>query len=556
MTILQTPTTDHADCRLAALRRAALRLLIGFLWLHVAAAAIVAAFGGAGGALVPAAIALLAAVPTILAVRRPGDEGAQLTVAVSLALAVALIVFQLSGHPWQIDAHMQFFAAFACVAILCNIRALLLYAGVVAVHHLALNVVLPLAVFPGGADLGRVLVHAVVVVIQAAALIWLAASLQRAFAANAAEASRAEAAADAARRLAEEAEARRVSEAERQSRERARQSRVVRDLEAGLQRLATGDLCQPIDSPASSPFPEEYEAVRQAYNSALRRLSGTLSGIAAVAGAVRGHADDIGRAAATLSSRTETQAATLEQSAAALNELAESVRSTAERAGSALQESEANQAEAQAAEAVVREAIAAMQAIERSADRIQRIIGVIEDIAFQTNLLALNAGVEAARAGDAGRGFAVVASEVRALARRAAESAHEIKGLIAESGAHVQTGSALVSRTGQSLERTLAQASAVSRLMGAIATAAAEQAAGLAEVNAGVAQLDHVTQTNAAVAEEATAAAAALTERASDLALELAAFRIGAHPERDCARAAGPVAAAGTAGAAWDARRA
>jgi methyl-accepting chemotaxis protein len=91
--------------------------------------------------------------------------------------------------------------------------------------------------------------------------------------------------------------------------------------------------------------------------------------------------------------------------------------------------------------------------------------------------------------------------------------------------------------------------------MGAIATAAAEQAAGLAEVNAGVAQLDHVTQTNAAVAEQATAAAAALTERASDLAFELAAFRIGGHGERDRARAAGPVAAAGTAGTAGDGRR-
>src|SRR5204862_5587853 len=85
---------------------------------------------------------------------------------------------------------------------------------------------------------------------------------------------------------------------------------------------------------------------------------------------------------------------------------------------------------------VVRDAVAAMGEIERSAQEISQIIGVIDEIAFQTNLLALNAGVEAARAGDAGRGFAVVASEVRALAQRSAGAAKEIKALISTSTSH------------------------------------------------------------------------------------------------------------------------
>ena len=331
----------------------------------------------------------------------------------------------------------------------------------------------------------------------------------------------AEAAAEREARATAERDAAQQAEARLQE-----QTRVVGDLEAGLRRLADGDLTRAIESPPSNPFPAEYEALRGAYNDALERLSTAMSGVSEVAGALRSSAGEISQAASNLSSRAETQAATLEESAAALNELTESVRSTAERAGAAEKASQDNFAEARSGEEVVREAIAAMKAIERSSEQITRIIGAIDDIAFQTNLLALNAGVEAARAGDAGRGFAVVASEVRALAQRASESAREIKGLISESGSHVETGSTLVARTGESLERILAQASQVSGLMAEIAVAAAEQASGLAEVNGGVAQLDQVTQENAAAAEETTAAAATLNEKASDLTVELASFRL------------------------------
>jgi methyl-accepting chemotaxis protein len=507
------------------IRRHALWLLLGFLWLHVAVAALLAVFGGAGGAMVPALTALAAAVATLHAWRGRGDGGAQMTLAASLALVIALIVFQLSGHPWQIDAHMQFFAAFACLAILCNVNALLVYAGVVALHHIGLNVLLPLAVFPDGADLGRVLIHATVVIIQTAALAWLAMALKRAFDQSEAATARAEAALADARHLAAEAETRRAEEGRRQSLELARQKRVVQDLAAGLQRLAEGDLRRPIDSPADDPFPADYEMLRQAYNTAVIRLSTVLSGIAAVAAAVRSLAAEIDEAAIILSERAETQAQTLAQSATALATLADSVSSAADRARTAQTESESNFAETRTAESVVREAVGAMVAIERSSAQIQRIIGVIEDIAFQTNLLALNAGVEAARAGEAGRGFAVVASEVRALAQRASDSAREIRSLIAESGAQVQAGSALVARTGHSLERTLAQASSVSRLMAETAATAMQQASGLAEIDGGIGRLDQVTQANAIGAREARAAAAALAERASYLTIELAAFR-------------------------------
>ncbi|MFC7704630.1 methyl-accepting chemotaxis protein [Plastorhodobacter daqingensis] len=304
------------------------------------------------------------------------------------------------------------------------------------------------------------------------------------------------------------------------------QERVVRDLTQGLERLAEGDLTQKIDSPPANPFPSDYEQLRQTFNGLVDSLNDMVLAISESAGGVRGGATEIAQVAQDLSSRAETQAATLEQSAASLNELTESVRATASKAAQASQATLENKREAEAGGAIVREAVAAMRQIEKSSDQITRIIGVIDDISFQTNLLALNAGVEAARAGDAGRGFAVVASEVRALAQRASDSAREIKALISESSQQVEEGSALVGKTGASLEDILRKVSEVSTLVAEIATAANDQARGLTEINTGVNQIDVATQQNAAVAEQSTAAATSLLSEAEQLNDTLARFRV------------------------------
>jgi methyl-accepting chemotaxis protein-1 (serine sensor receptor) len=166
---------------------------------------------------------------------------------------------------------------------------------------------------------------------------------------------------------------------------------------------------------------------------------------------------------------------------------------------------------------VVEQVVDTMNAISSSSSKVVDIIGVIEGIAFQTNILALNAAVEAARAGEEGRGFAVVAGEVRSLAQRSAAAAKEIKSLIGDSTAKVESGSQLVARAGTTMDEIVQAVRRVTDIMGEISAASDEQSQGIEQVSRAVGQMDEVTQQNAALVEEAAAAAASLEEQTRKL---------------------------------------
>jgi len=175
---------------------------------------------------------------------------------------------------------------------------------------------------------------------------------------------------------------------------------------------------------------------------------------------------------------------------------------------------------------VFKQVVGTMNDISDSSKRIADIIGVIDGIAFQTNILALNAAVEAARAGEQGRGFAVVAAEVRTLAQRSAAAAKEIKTLISDSVGKVEQGGNLVDRAGSTMMEVVDGIRRVTALMGEIAAASQEQTAGIEQVNQAIVQMEHVTQQNAALVEEASASAQAMREQAGKLVDAVGAFKL------------------------------
>jgi methyl-accepting chemotaxis protein len=251
--------------------------------------------------------------------------------------------------------------------------------------------------------------------------------------------------------------------------------------------------------------------------------------------AVRSGTETIGTASAEvaagnldLSARTEHQASSLEETASSMEELTSTVKQNADNARQANTLAEAASEVAQRGGRVIGEVVGMMGQINASAGKIADIIGVIDGIAFQTNILALNAAVEAARAGEQGRGFAVVATEVRSLAQRSAAAAREIKTLIDGSTQAVGAGSRLVDDAGSTMHEIVDSVRRVTDIIGEITLASVEQTAGIEQINEAVAQMDQVTQQNAALVEQAAAASASLREQAAMLTDTVSVFRVQA----------------------------
>jgi methyl-accepting chemotaxis protein len=524
---------------LSEIRQKASILVIALIWLNAALIAARAIWGTEASALVMIGGALLLAGAATASwfIDRTGPATRIATGAAQAGL-VALLVYGFTGSDLQIDMHMYFFAALAITAAWIDWRPIVAFTGVTAVHHLALYVLLPAAVFPGQSDFGRVVLHAVILLVEAGILLQISQRMVDAFAnVNQAleESRQARDEADRSTRGAEETRA--SAEAERVQREAAKAEEaqkvraVVDRLADSLNAMAGGDLTARIDE----PFPSELDRLRIDFNTALDMLSGTLAEVSESVSGISEHAVELDSSADDLSRRTEQQAASLEETSAALEQIASTVKETSDKARQVAAKSTDAQKTGTRSSAVVGDAVLAMERIESVSREISQIIGVIDEIAFQTNLLALNAGVEAARAGEAGSGFAVVAQEVRELAQRSATAAKQIKDLIGKSTAEVAGGVDLVKAAGDALSEIAGYVTEINDSIQGVATASQQEASGLHEISTAVARMDEVTQRNAAMAEETTSVVHMLTEKAGSLAKMVGRFRL--HGPREEAQA-------------------
>jgi len=263
-------------------------------------------------------------------------------------------------------------------------------------------------------------------------------------------------------------------------------------------------------------------------------------------------ATQVGQVVAQLSVQSQSlaegaseQAASLEETSASLEEISSMTRRNAQNVQSAKDFTAQTRATAESGAQSTHEMGQAMHGIrtasgemrdamngiKTASNDVSKIIKTIDEIAFQTNILALNAAVEAARAGEAGMGFAVVADEVRNLAQRSAKAAKETADMIETSIKRSDDGVRVtdkvvasveeVAAKSQELEAKLAEivakAQKVDEQVAQIASASDEQSQGISEVNMAVSQMDKVTQSNAANAEESAAAAEELNAQAEVL---------------------------------------
>jgi methyl-accepting chemotaxis protein len=302
----------------------------------------------------------------------------------------------------------------------------------------------------------------------------------------------------------------------------AAQKQIVDRLSDGLRAMSAGNLTMRL----TDRFDARYQSLADNFNAANDALARVVSQVVETAGTILTGTRGISAATVDLSQRTETQGVTLQNAAAALEQLTRNIVGSQRDATELDALANLASEKGNAMTTTMGHTVEAIEKIKSSSQQIEQIVGVMEDIAFQTNLLALNAGVEATRAGSEGSGFAVIASEVRSLAERSAQSAQDIKTLIAASGVEVSKGVEFVAEAEASVGDIGTHIKMISGLITRIATAASEQSQGLVKVNDGVSQLDLVTQTNVAMVEETTAECASLASVAQELSQLVAKFQV------------------------------
>jgi len=433
---------------------------------------------------------LLAAVPIFATAAGRSIKVVAFALAIALIGQTSLLVFAFSGHPWQVEMHFYYFAVLAMLPGFCDGLVLMVAAGLIAVHHLCLNALLPAALYPGGGDLLRCMFYIVATAVETVMLLVIGRAIRSAFTE-----------AQGARNDAEQAAA------------------ALHGTEQNL-----------------TDTTERATRLSELVERFKREMAISTEALHAAAQELQTNADSMGRNAAranaqsvTASVASEDTAFKVQSAAAAGHQLADTI---AEVGSSAATSSRlAAHAVAEAGKTSL-----AIDELANAASEISKVTDLINAIAGQTNLLALNATIEAARAGESGRGFAVVAQEVKALAGQTAKATQEIGTRVA----------AIQSATGRSVDaihgisRTIRELDVVAdgiahavEEQAAAARAIAENshsaAAGVSQVNDAIGEMEVVADRNTKLANLLNGAATGLSVQAVDIREKVKAFTDDMH---------------------------
>jgi methyl-accepting chemotaxis protein len=300
-----------------------------------------------------------------------------------------------------------------------------------------------------------------------------------------------------------------------------------------LKHLADGDMTLRM----AGDYKGDFDVLKTALNESLDAINDTLGQINNAVDQVAEGAVQVSQASQSLSQGATEQASSLEEITSSTTEISSQTRQNTDNALKMNSLAKEAQENAEKGNNQMKELVAAMTDINRSAEEINKVVKTIDDISFQINLLALNANVEAARAGKYGKGFAVVAEEVRNLAVRSANSVKETTRMVEEVIGNIQRGNSLVEGSASQLDEIVGGSSQVSVLAEEVATAGREQTQGLEQISLGLNQIDQVTQSNTASAEESASASEELSSQAQQVKAMLARFRLkgGDHRQSDAA---------------------